>query len=121
MKQELFVYGTLHPNRAPAEIENIAKKMVRVGKGTIAGTLHHFEDSPALTPGGKSRKRVHGSIFALPDDPEILRKLDQYEEYQPEDPANSLFIRAKRLVTFENGTRRFCWVYVYNQKLSQAS
>lgn len=117
MKQTLFVYGTLHPDRAPTEIKTAVKKFVPIGQGTISGTLHDLGQYPALTLNGKKKQRVRGVIFALPDDPDILQKLDRYEGYLPADPANSLFIRSKRLVTFDNGTRSFCWIYIYNQKL----
>jgi gamma-glutamylcyclotransferase (GGCT)/AIG2-like uncharacterized protein YtfP len=117
MKQNLFVYGTLHPDHAPKEIRSVVKKMVPVGSGTIAGNLHHLGDYPALTLDGKKKQRVKGTVFALPDDPETLQKIDQYEEYLPNDPSNSLFIRSKRLVTLGDGTRRLCWVYIYNQPI----
>ena len=119
MKQRLFVYGTIHPDRAPAEIKAVVKKLVPIGQGTISGTLQHdLGPYPALTLNGKKTQRVRGAVFALPD-AETLRRLDRYEEYLPADPENSLFIRSKRLVTFDDGTRRFCWVYTYNQKLPQ--
>ena len=120
MKQGLFVYGTLHPDRAPAEIKGVVKKMIPIGRGTISGNLHNLGEYPALTLNGKKKQRVQGAVFDLPDDPDALQKLDQYEEYHPGDPANSLFIRSRRLVTLDDGTRRFRWVYVYNQKLPKA-
>ena len=120
MKHTLFVYGTLHPDLAPKEIQSVVKKMILIGPGTIAGNLYDLGEYPALTIDGKRKQRVGGVVFALPDDPETLRKLDQYEEYLPGDPANSLFVRSRRLVTLDDGTRRFCWVYVYNQKLPKA-
>jgi gamma-glutamylcyclotransferase (GGCT)/AIG2-like uncharacterized protein YtfP len=121
MKQGLFVYGTLHPDRAPAGIKGVVKKMVPIGQGTIFGNLHDLGEYPALTLDGKNKQRVRGEVFALPDEPDALQKLDQYEEYLPNDPANSLFARSKRFVTLDNGTRRYCWVYVYNRKLPKAS
>ena len=120
MKQGLFVYGTLHPDHAPDEIIGVVKKMVPMGQGTISGNLHDLGDYPALTVEGKKKQRIRGAVFALPDDPDALKKLDQYEEYLPDDPVNSLFVRSRRLVTLDNGTRRFCWVYIYNQKLPKA-
>jgi gamma-glutamylcyclotransferase (GGCT)/AIG2-like uncharacterized protein YtfP len=113
----LFVYGTLHPDRAPQEIRTIVKKMVPVGPGTIAGNLHDLGVFPGLTLDGKEKQRVPGTVFALPDDPEFLQKLDEYEGYLPDDPANSLFVRSKHLVVLDNGTRRYCWVYIYNRAL----
>ncbi len=113
----LFVYGTLHPDRAPNEIRDDAKKMVSIGPGTITGNLYDLGEYPGLKLDGKKKHRVRGTVFVLPDDPEILQKFDCYEEYLPGDLANSLFIRSRRLVTLDNGTRRYCWVYVYNRAL----
>jgi gamma-glutamylcyclotransferase (GGCT)/AIG2-like uncharacterized protein YtfP len=121
LKQGLFVYGTLHPDRAPEEIKSVVKKMVPIGQGTVVGSLHDLGDYPALVLDGKRGQRVRGSVFALPDDPGTLQALDKYEEFEPEDPKNSLFVRSKRTVTFADGTRKRCWVYIYNQKLPQAS
>lgn len=115
----LFVYGTLHPDRAPEEISSVVRKMVLVGSGTIAGNLHDLGEYPALTLNGKKKQRVRGTVFVLPDDPEFLHKLDEYEGYLPDDPANSLFVRSKHLVILDDGARRYCWVYVYNRELSK--
>ncbi|MCU1322389.1 MAG: Acetyl-CoA carboxylase [Acidobacteriaceae bacterium] len=121
MKQGLFVYGTLHPDRAPEEIQSVVKNMVPIGKGTVVGNLHDLGEYPGLVLDGKRKQRIPGSVFALPDDPDALQALDKYEEFEPKDPDNSLFVRAKRMVTFADGSRKQCWVYIYNQKLPQAS
>jgi gamma-glutamylcyclotransferase (GGCT)/AIG2-like uncharacterized protein YtfP len=114
MKQCLFVYGTLHPDRAPAEIREVVSKLVPVGPGTIGGTLHDLGEYPGLTLDGE-KQLVRGTVFALPDDAEVLRRLDQYEGYFPREPSNSLFIRSKHLITLDDGTTLSCWVYVYNR------
>lgn len=95
--------------------------MVPIGKGTVVGNLHDLGEYPALVVNGKRNQRVAGSVFALPDDPETLQALDAYEEFEPKDPKNSLFVRSKRTVTLADGTRKRCWVYIYNQKLPRAS
>ena len=111
----LFVYGTLHPDRAPAEIRGVVRCMKRIGEGTVMGTLHNLGDFPGLVLDGK--QKIHGVLFELPDDPEALKKLDEYEEYVPSDPANSLFVRTKRTVTMAGGKKSQPWVYVYNRPL----
>lgn len=94
--------------------------MTSIGLGTIAGNLHDLGEYPALTTGGKRKQRVRGTVFALPDDPEIIQKLDQYEGFLPNDPANSLFVRSKRLITLDDGTQLSCWVYIYNREFPEA-
>ena len=95
--------------------------MKPLGKGTVRGKVHDLGEYPALTVHESPKQRVSGSVFALPDDPHTLPALDLYEDFRPEDPASSLFIRAKRTVTLADGKRKRCWVYIYNQALPQAS
>lgn len=121
MAEFLFVYGTLHPDRAPEEIAEAVNKLRPLGAGTTRGELHDLGEYPAVFLESRNRSLVKGLVFALPEDAETLASLDRYEEFQPSDPENSLFIRAKRLVTFADGTRRRCWVYLYNRPLPIAS
>ncbi len=120
MADGLFVYGTLRPEHAPREIAHVVKKLRPMGQGTIRGRLFNLGEYPAVVTGGENNERIPGAVFALPEDADTLTSLDQYEEFHPEDPAKSLFIRVKRLVTFADGTRRRCWVYLYNQPLPLA-
>lgn len=118
--QGLFVYGTLHPDHAPAEIRSVVRRMKPLGGGTVRGKVYDLGDYPALTVHENPKQRVAGAVFALPDDPQTLPALDQYEDFRPDDPTNSLFIRTKRTVTLADGKRKRCWVYIYNQALPQA-
>lgn len=119
MAEQLFVYGTLHPQRAPAEIADVVKKLRPVGNGTIRGRLFNFGDYPGVILDTASKDRVHGTVFILPEDSDALARLDNYEEYDPNDPARSLFKRRKTKVTFADGSIRQCWIYVYNQPVPQ--
>ena len=116
MKKGLFIYGTLHPDRAPHEIRGIVEQMKPIGSGTVRGELHDLGEYPALSPRGK-RRPVAGAIFALPDDPKALRMLDAYEEFDRRNPESSLFRRRKRVVTLEDGRKERHWVYIYNRVL----
>jgi len=113
MKPGLFVYGTLHPDRAPSEIRGVVTRLKRIGTGTVAGSVYELGEYPALVPTG--RQRVAGTLFELPDDPQALKAMDEYEEFLPEEPENSLFIRKKRTVTRSDGRKEKHWVYVYNR------
>jgi gamma-glutamylcyclotransferase (GGCT)/AIG2-like uncharacterized protein YtfP len=112
-QQYLFVYGTLHPDRAPDEIKEVVHQLILIGKGTVAGEVHDLGDYPALVLTGKRNQRADGFVFALPEDPDLLPALDGYEGFLPDDPTNSLFIRRKRTVTLDGGSRKRCWVYLY--------
>jgi len=63
-----------------------------------------------------------GQVFELPDDPEILRRFDEYEGYDPSHPRVSLFVRRKWPVMLkEAGQKVTCWVYTYNRQPKKAS
>ena len=120
MKKGLFIYGTLHPDRAPQEIRGVVDRLKPIGSGTVRGELHDLGEYPALAPRGK-RQPVPGALFALPEDPGALRMLDAYEEFDPQKPETSLFRRRNRVVTLQNGRKERHWVYVYNRELPVAS
>lgn len=119
MTPGLFVYGTLHPDRAPAEIRDVVRQMKPIGTGTVLGEVHDLGEYPALAPRGQ-RKPVSGALFALPESPDALRKLDAYEEFDRQKPETSLFRRRKRVITLSDGRKERHWVYVYNRELPKA-
>ena len=108
---ELFVYGTLRPERAPAEIADVVKEMRLVGGGTVQGRLLELGGYPGLV-GGEGR--VSGSVFSLPQGKDILPELDAYEGFRVDQPLESLFVRERVTVQMDEGDRRECWVYRYN-------
>jgi len=115
MPQHLFVYGTLHPNRAPAEIAHAVRHLREIGPATLRGTRYDLGDYPGVVIHPDRTDVVHGTVFALPEDPAVLTALDRYEDYRPADPASSLYLRVALPVTQPNGSTLECWVYLYNQ------
>lgn len=115
MKAGLFVYGTLHPDRAPSEIRDVVRRLRKIGTGTVRGSVYELGDYPALVP--DSRMHVTGTLFELPDDRAALWAMDDYEEYWRDRPHKSLFVRKKRTVTRDDGRKEKHWVYVYNQPI----
>ena len=118
-KQYLFVYGTLLPGQAPAAMARIVRRLRRVGRGSVGGHLYDLGRYPGAILGkpsaGKTSALVHGQVFELPDDPEILRRLDQYEGFDRDRPQGSEFVRCERPVVLQGGKRTTCWVYAYNR------
>jgi gamma-glutamylcyclotransferase (GGCT)/AIG2-like uncharacterized protein YtfP len=113
----LFVYGTLHPDRAPSEIAGVVARMTPVGRGTIRGMRYELGSFPAVVFDHRRAGLVEGEVFLLPEDPEALPRLDRYEDYDPENLPSSLFRRERTTVTFNDGSQESCWVYLYNQPL----
>jgi gamma-glutamylcyclotransferase (GGCT)/AIG2-like uncharacterized protein YtfP len=116
----LFIYGTLHPDRAPAAIAATARRLKPVGKATIRGRRYDLGEYPGVVLSDDPAEIVSGELFLLPEGPktaEVLARLDAYEDYRPNDPANSLFLRQMTTAMMEDGSRRQCWVYTYNGAL----
>ena len=117
MPEYLFVYGTLHPDRAPRQIAATVRKLRLVGPATIRGRKYQFSHYPALIITGTQDEDVSGTVFELPDDPAVLTAIDAYEDFRPATPAHSLFLRQRHPVAMPGGAELQCWVYVYNQPL----
>ena len=115
----VFFYGTLLPRLAPREIEPTVRKLKRVGRGFIRGQLFDLGEYPAaiLTRRGPP---ISGQVFEVPDSPEILNRLDEYEGFDPSKPESSLFVRKRRYAQLEDGRKVLCWVYAYNGSLRAA-
>ena len=114
MTEYLFSYGTLQPGLAPAEIAPVVQKLHRVGRAYVRGVLYDLGSYPGLVL-GESGMKVWGQVFALPADAVALRQLDEYEEFDPSDPARSQFIRTRCLSVLESGREVATWIYVYNR------
>lgn len=118
-KRYLFSYGTLSPRHAPPEIAPTVRRFRRVGKGFVHGQLFDLGEYPGaiLTRNGS---RIAGQIFELPDDPEVLNRLDEYEGFDRAHPQKSLFVRKRRYVQLQDGRKIFCWIYGYNRPVKSA-
>ena len=111
MADYLFVYGTLKPGVAPAEIVEAMRCLKNVGRGTIRGFLYDLGMYPGVrldADGGE----VEGEILEF-NDHAALKSLDTYEGYDPETPGKSLFVRRRCQAHLKEGDL-FCWVYEYN-------
>lgn len=110
----LFVYGSLHPERAPEEIRDVVQKFVPVSAASVRGRLEGLGPYPGVVLDGEGDE-VPGEVFEIPDDPALLERLDAYEEYVPHDHAASLFLREQTPVTLCSGSPLSAWIYVWNQ------
>lgn len=115
----LFAYGTLQPGRAPTEIAPLVEKLEIAGRGFVHGDLYDFGHYPGAVLDSASSHRIPGTIYRLPADPDLLRKLDEYEEYSPDSPSASQFLRELQPVQCDDGRTISCWVYVFNEKWLQ--
>jgi len=111
----LFVYGTLHPHRAPADMQPVVQQFRAIGEGIITGQLLDLGEYPGLVLNA-SASSIHGSVYEVPR--QLWPVLDAYEDFRPNDPANSLFLRELHTITMADGTAQQHWVYLYNRAVS---
>jgi gamma-glutamylcyclotransferase (GGCT)/AIG2-like uncharacterized protein YtfP len=118
MPTHLFIYGTLHPDRAPAGVALYARRLTLIGAATIRARLYNLGAYPGLIL-DHDAPPVPGELFSVPD-VETLAQLDCYEDFRPDDPAASLFLRLEATATTPNGAHHPCWVYVYNRSIPRS-
>ncbi|HEX4484928.1 MAG TPA: gamma-glutamylcyclotransferase family protein [Terriglobales bacterium] len=119
MTEYLFSYGTLQPGLAPADIEPIVRMFKPVGRAHIHGLLYDFGEYPGAVLG--SNGKVWGQVFELPSNADVLGRLDDYEEFHPDNIDASQFVRKKCKAVLESGEAIEAWVYVYNRDVSSAA
>jgi len=114
MSEFLFAYGTLQPGLAPDQVADLVRDLVSVGTGSVPGTLYDLGSFPGAVLESNSSRRISGTVYRLPAGAGILNRLDEYEEYYPESPKASQFIRTLCSVQLTDGRILECWVYEYN-------
>lgn len=128
MSHPLFIYGTLHPDRAPAAIAPTASLLKPLGRATIQGRLYNLGDYPGeilsadAHPKRDDTRTVTGELFSIPEGLEaeaILARLDAYEDFHSANPPNSLFLRQITFAKCEDGSELDCWVYTYNRPVPE--
>jgi len=120
MTRFLFIYGTLLPDHAPAEIAPAVRKLRRIARGKTPGQLYDLGDYPgAIFTLGPST--ISGEVYQLLGGMNLLRRLDAYEEFDERHPPRSLFVRKKRPVRLEDGRRVLAWVYEYHRDPSSGT
>jgi len=120
MCRHLFVYGTLHPNRAPSGVANSMRQLRRVGAASVRGRLYDLGEYPGAVLDSSSDAVIAGEVFEVPDDPVVLQALDEYEGFDPSNLKASLFVRTACAVKLADGRSLASWIYIYNQNLEAA-
>lgn len=113
MTDRLFVYGTLRKDIRNSMFHLLAREASFVGGARARGRLFSLGDHPGFVPSDAPDSWVHGELHALDDSPEILPRLDEYEECGPDDPRPHEFERVEMDVVPDSGGTERAWVYVY--------
>jgi gamma-glutamylcyclotransferase (GGCT)/AIG2-like uncharacterized protein YtfP len=134
MAEYLFTYGTLQHGHTLAAITSVAARLKPIGEGYVPGTLYDLgrypgailiansADARSDTNRGaaNSAQKIYGTVYELPDDPAILRRLDDYEECIPNTPTLSQYLRVLHPVELADGQFLECWIYIYNRDVRSA-
>jgi pyruvate carboxylase len=118
--EKLFVYGTLR--RGFKLHSELAKLKARyLGRGRIGGDLFNLREYPGVLPAPSARRGVEGELYELSKPQEHLTVLDRIEEFNPERPSKSLFVRRRATVRMIDGSRVRAWVYFLPRRPARAS
>jgi gamma-glutamylcyclotransferase (GGCT)/AIG2-like uncharacterized protein YtfP len=114
-RERLFVYGSLLPPLAPAELRGSLAALRPLGRAALRGALYDLGEHPGAVPDAASARWIGGEVFELPRDPALLAQLDAYEGFVPEHPERSPFVRVRCRVALAPGGELDCWVYAWRR------
>ncbi|SHM16193.1 gamma-glutamylcyclotransferase [Mucilaginibacter sp. OK098] len=115
----LFVYGTLldKQNEFGAYLN---AKCSFYAEGKFKGRLYDIGEYPGAVSDADSAYYVHGKVFLINDQDNVLKQLDYYEGFAADQAQPNLFIRES--IAIETGNESvMCWVYLYNLPVSGLS
>lgn len=105
----LFVYGTL---RRGLRLHHHLQGAVYLGEARIAGSLYDIGTYPGLLV-NPSPGWVSGELFKV--DEEMIQSLDAVEEYNPEEPERSEYLRRVVTVWAPTGVPMKAVTYIFNR------
>lgn len=104
------MYGTLRRGQAlHGELLRAGAEFVDVGR--IRGRLYDLGEYPGAVSSATESEEILGELYRLDEPGEQLEMLDAIEEYEPEHPELSLFVRRRTEVWRTSGGKVRAWVY----------
>ncbi len=116
---KVFVYGTL---RRGLPLHKLLRRgSVRLlGRARIQGRLYDLGEFPGALPSQSPANEIEGELYEFTNGAQLLKELDEVEEYFPERPNESLFLRRLADVELESGKKVKAWVYYLAEKPANA-
>lgn len=113
----LFVYGTLldTQNEFGAYLNQSCRFYA---EGRFQGMLYDIGEYPGAVRGSESY--VYGKVFLVNDPNNVLKLLDEYEGFGPDELQPNLFVRELVPVETDKGMVE-CWTYLYNHPVDGLS
>lgn len=113
--QYLFVYGTLRRHDEMHRL--LAHSAEFVGTAVSQSVMYDTGDYPAALPSKHETDKITGEVYLLREPENILRVLDDYEEFDPQSTDTSLFRREQTEVRLQNAMPLKAWIYYYNRRV----
>lgn len=123
--KHFFFYGTLQAEHLSAQARQILPKLTRLGEASMPGRLFAIKTPrltyPVLIEDWTSTARVAGTCFEMRSNftEADLNALDSYEDYFPDRPDASEYLRKPLPVKLKCGASLTAWVYVYKAALPE--
>jgi gamma-glutamylcyclotransferase (GGCT)/AIG2-like uncharacterized protein YtfP len=116
---KIFVYGTLMDGLLQKVLPDVDGCIKKKRYGKIIGRLFDMGEYPAAKPTTLKTKLIEGQVYELEPASiqQVLSRMDEYEEYDPNNKATSLYIRKITPVITKDGSISKAWVYWYNKPL----
>ncbi len=83
--------------------------------------LYDLGGYPGAVPDAGAKSRIAGIVMELPEDENMLARLDAYEGFDPKSPDTSEYVRERQVVDLAAGGTLECWFYRYNREPRDAS
>lgn len=112
----LFVYGTLLQSANNAMSKFLIANSTNLGRAYCIGKLYKISWFPGAVLSDEASDKIYGALVKLEDLEDIFNKLDDYEGYNRNNVADSLFIRKKTRIFTKSSSCYEAWMYLYNQK-----
>lgn len=115
----MFVYGSLRHGRSLHGW--LRRGGVRfLGVGRMRGRWYDLGAYPGGVESGSTVEWIEGELYALREPARQLPQLDALEEFFPEKPRRSLFVRQLREVRLLSGRKVQAWAYLLPRKPTDA-
>jgi pyruvate carboxylase len=116
----LFVYGTLRKGYGNELHKLIARNSELIGIANYQGKMYNIGEYPGIVPSNDTADQVKGELYKLTNPLRLVKILDEYEEFYPENEADSIFLR-KSIQVEVDGKTIDANAYLYNRSVDGLS
>jgi pyruvate carboxylase len=117
-REYLFVYGTLRRGGGSPFSKLLSEQADLVGLGAFQGRLYDLGEYPGVVLSSNPADVVIGEIYALRNNSSVLVILDKYEDYLPDQPEQSLYLRQLASISARENKTLQAWIYLYNGSIN---